>query len=54
MQRTDSALPRVFKGERSRGFTLLEVLAAVAILAIWYMVMASIATQGLRAEGESQ
>lgn len=36
------------------GFTLLEVLAAVAILGIWYMVMASIATQGLRAEGESQ
>ena len=54
MQRTDSAVPRVFPGEHSRGFTLLEVLAAVAILAIWYMVMASIATQGLRAEGESQ
>lgn len=39
--------------QASHGFTLLEVLAAVAILAIWYMVMASIATQGLRAEGES-
>ena len=37
-----------------RGFTLLEVLAAVAILGVWYMVMATIAMQGLRAEGQSQ
>ena len=54
MQRTNSAVASDAAGENSRGFTLLEVLAAVAILAIWYMVMASIATQGLRAEGESQ
>jgi len=54
MQQTKSAVDSVATNESSRGFTLLEVLAAVAILAIWYMVMASIATQGLRAEGESQ
>jgi prepilin-type N-terminal cleavage/methylation domain-containing protein len=36
------------------GFTLLEVLAAVAILAIWFIVIAGAATQGLRAEGISQ
>jgi prepilin-type N-terminal cleavage/methylation domain-containing protein len=35
------------------GFTLLEVLAAVAILGIWYSVLASVAIQGLRAEGEN-
>lgn len=35
-------------------FTLLEVLAAVAILAIWFIVIAGAATQGLRAEGISQ
>lgn len=35
------------------GFTLLEVLAAVAILGLWYVVLASLAIQGLRAEGES-
>ncbi len=37
-----------------RGFTLLEVLAAVAILGIWYMVIAALAMQGLRSEGESR
>ena len=37
-----------------RGFTLLEVLAAVAILGIWYMVIAGLAMQGLRSEGESR
>jgi len=42
------------KAGRRRGFTLLEVLAAVAILGIWYMVAATIAMQGLRAEGQSQ
>jgi prepilin-type N-terminal cleavage/methylation domain-containing protein len=42
------------KAGRGRGFTLLEVLAAVAILGIWYMVAATIAMQGLRAEGQSQ
>jgi prepilin-type N-terminal cleavage/methylation domain-containing protein len=34
-------------------FTLLEVLAAVAILAIWYVVIAAMATEGLRKEGMS-
>lgn len=36
------------------GFTLLEVLAAVAILGIWYVILAAVGIQGLRAEGESQ
>ena len=35
------------------GFTLLEVLAAVAILAIWYVVIAAMATDGLRKQGLS-
>ena len=35
------------------GFTLLEVLAAVAILGIWFTVLANVAIQGLRAEGEN-
>jgi prepilin-type N-terminal cleavage/methylation domain-containing protein len=34
-----------------RGFTLLEVLAAVAILGIWFAVLANVAIQGLRSEG---
>lgn len=38
----------------SRGFTLLEVLAAVAILGIWYVILAAVAIGGLRAQGESQ
>ena len=39
---------------RSLGaFTLLEVLAAVAILAIWYVVIAAMATEGLRRQGVS-
>jgi prepilin-type N-terminal cleavage/methylation domain-containing protein len=39
---------------RSRGgFTLLEVLVAVAVLGLLYTVLAGIAAQGLRAEGES-
>ena len=54
MLRTNPGVASLPKRKDSCGFTLLEVLAAVAILAIWYMVMASIATQGLRAEGESQ
>lgn len=54
MQRADVVVRQERRGGASHGFTLLEVLAAVAILAIWYMVLASIATQGLRAEGESQ
>lgn len=36
------------------GFTLLEVLAAVAILGIWFTVLANVAIQGLRAEGENE
>lgn len=36
-----------------RGFTLLEVLAAVAVLAIVYTVLAGTAMQGLANEGES-
>jgi prepilin-type N-terminal cleavage/methylation domain-containing protein len=40
---------------RSRtGFTLLEVLVAVAVLGIVYTLLAQIAAQGLRAEGESR
>lgn len=35
------------------GFTLLEVLAAVAILGIWFTVLAGVAIQGLRAEGQN-
>lgn len=39
---------------RSRvGFTLLEVLVAVGVLALLYTVLAGAAMQGLRAEGES-
>lgn len=36
------------------GFTLLEVLAAVAVLGIWFTVLASIAIHGLRAEGRNE
>ncbi len=40
---------------RSRaGFTLLEVLGAVAILGISYAVLVTVAIQGARAIGESQ
>jgi prepilin-type N-terminal cleavage/methylation domain-containing protein len=42
-------------GQSARtGFTLLEVLAAVAILSIWFIVIAGTAMQGLRAEGVSR
>ncbi len=37
-----------------RGLTLLEVLAAVAVLGLLYTVLASAAVQGLRSEGESR
>ncbi|MEN8184880.1 MAG: prepilin-type N-terminal cleavage/methylation domain-containing protein [Myxococcota bacterium] len=43
------ALPRA----PSSGFTLLEVLVAVAVLGLLYTVLAGVALQGLRAEGES-
>ena len=36
-----------------RGFTLIEVLAAVAVLALTYTVLAGTAMQGLANEGES-
>lgn len=39
---------------RRTGFTLLEVMAAVALLGILYTVLARVAIEGLRAEGESQ
>jgi len=38
---------------RQTGFTLLEVLAAVMILGLWYTVIAGMAMDGLRAEGRS-
>ncbi len=36
------------------GFTLIEVLGAVAVLAILYTTLATVAIQGLRSEGESR
>jgi prepilin-type N-terminal cleavage/methylation domain-containing protein len=36
------------------GFTLLEVLAAVAVLALWYVALAGNGISSLRAEGESR
>ncbi|MBW2715024.1 MAG: prepilin-type N-terminal cleavage/methylation domain-containing protein [Deltaproteobacteria bacterium] len=36
------------------GFTLFEVLGAVAILAILYTTLSTVAIQGLRSEGESR
>ena len=42
------------KRRTDTGFTLLEVLAAVAILGIWFTVLANVAIQGLRAEGENE
>jgi prepilin-type N-terminal cleavage/methylation domain-containing protein len=41
------------RAARRRGFTLLEVLASVAVLAIVYTVLAGSAMQGLANEGES-
>ena len=40
-------------GRRLQAFTMLEVLAAVSVLAIVYLVLANVAIEGLRAEGES-
>jgi len=37
--------------ERKRGFTLIEVMAAVLVLGLLYTVLASAAMRGLRAEG---
>jgi prepilin-type N-terminal cleavage/methylation domain-containing protein len=42
------------RAERSRrAFTLLEVLAAVAVMGLVYSVLATAAIQGLRAEGDA-
>ncbi len=41
-------------GRARRGFTLLEVLGAVVILAMVYTALAEFAILGLRAEGESR
>ncbi len=38
---------------RKQGFTLLEVLAAVALLGLMYTILGQVAIQGLAAEGES-
>lgn len=46
--------PRSERGRARRGFTLLEVLGAVLVLALLYSVLAEVAIQGLRAEGESR
>jgi len=58
MSRASKRSAQRAKGERSsfrpvRGFTLLEVMAAVALLGILYTVLARVAIEGLRAEGES-
>lgn len=49
-----STEPRARVRAPRRGFTLLEVLAAVAILGIWFSVLASVAIQGQRSEGENE
>lgn len=49
----DAARGRRLGPETVRGFTLLEVLGAVAILGIWYFVLAALATDGLLHEGQN-
>ena len=47
--------PNARRPRRARaGFTLIEVLAAVALLGILYAVLARVAIEGLRAEGDSK
>ena len=45
---------RASGGRPPAGFTLIEVLGAVAVLAILYTVLAGVAIQAFRAEGESR
>jgi prepilin-type N-terminal cleavage/methylation domain-containing protein len=52
MSRTPTE-PSYSAPHRSAAFTLLEVLAAVAIMGIWYTVIATGALYGLRSEGEN-
>ena len=40
--------------DAERGFTLFEVLGAVALLALVYTTLATVAIRGLRSEGESR
>jgi hypothetical protein len=42
------------RGRAPLGFTLLEVLGAVLVLGMLYSVLAEVAIQGLRAEGENR
>ena len=51
MRRTDPDTRR--SADRTGGFTLFEVLGAVALLAIVYTMLATAAMRGLRTEGES-
>jgi prepilin-type N-terminal cleavage/methylation domain-containing protein len=51
--RERSRSANVARGGRG-GFTLIEVLAAVALLGILYAVLARVAIEGLRAEGDSE
>ena len=53
-KKTDTRHPTARSVTRAGGFTLLEVLAAVAILGIWFSVLAGVAIQGLRSEGENE
>jgi prepilin-type N-terminal cleavage/methylation domain-containing protein len=58
MSSADAARPRgcapgVSSALTLGGFTLIEVLAAVALLGILYAVLARVAIEGLRAEGDS-
>jgi prepilin-type N-terminal cleavage/methylation domain-containing protein len=52
-ERSSSGLPKANEVLKA-GFTLLEVMAAVALLAVLYTVLARVAIEGLRGEGESR
>jgi prepilin-type N-terminal cleavage/methylation domain-containing protein len=52
--RAQSASPPTAAGRRREaGFSLLEVLGAIAILGIWFAIISEIAMLGLRNEGRS-